>query len=156
MADKHCVDKRYKWIALVKPFEALGFFESLDKISDYSGQIFTKNREMIVKNRFISYLQKIRFNSIIKKTRVLTQKFMDEKICGMTFNMYCHVFFIIFPNFLFKWKKLVRALRYPLFCLLGHALRRFWNPKPQLNASFTFYTIYYTKTSPDITNRRMY
>ena len=29
-------------------------------------------------------------------------------------------------------KKNVSALRYPLFCLLGHALRRLWNPVPQL------------------------
>ena len=61
-----------------------------------------KNRELIVKNRLISYLQKIRFSSIIKKTRVLNQKCMAEKICGTTFNIYLHAFLIIFPNFLFK------------------------------------------------------
>ena len=66
----------------------LGFFESVDKILDYSGQIFTKNRELIVKNGLISYFQKIRFSLIIKRTRFLTQNFMEEKICGTTFNMY--------------------------------------------------------------------
>ena len=82
--------------------EALGFFESVDKISDYSRPICTKNIELIEKKRLISYIKKIRFSSYIKKTRVLTQKFMGEKICGMTFNMYCGVFSIIFPTFLFK------------------------------------------------------
>ena len=38
-----------------------------------------QNKELIVKNLLISYLQKIGFSSIIKKTRVLTQKFMEEK-----------------------------------------------------------------------------
>ena len=80
-------------------------FESIDKFSDYSGHICTKNSQLIVKNRLISYIQKIRFSSLIKKTRVLIQKCMGEKICEMTFNMYCHVFLTIFPNFLFKWKK---------------------------------------------------
>ena len=75
---------------------------TVNKISDYSGQICTKNSEFVVKNRLISYIPKIRFSSIIKKSRVLTQKFMGEKIWGMTFNMYYHVFLIIFPNFLFK------------------------------------------------------
>ena len=28
-----------------------------------------------------------------------------QKICKTTFNMYWHVFLIIFPNYLFKWKK---------------------------------------------------
>ena len=115
------------------PSEAPGFFESADKISDYSGQICTKNSELIVKNRLISYIQEIQFSSIIKKTRVLTQKFMREKICGMTFNMYCHVFLIIFPNFLFIWKKKFAPFGIPSFAYTrGHALRRLWNPNPQL------------------------
>ena len=32
-------------------------------------------------------------------------------------------------------KKNVCALLYPLFCLLGHALRRLWDPKPQLTSN---------------------
>ena len=75
---------------------------------------------------------KILFSSIIERTRVLTQKCMKGKICGTTCNIYWHVSLIIFPIFLFKWKKNVRASRYPLFCLLGHALRRLWDPVPQL------------------------
>ena len=39
------------------------------EILDYSLQISTKNREFIVKNQLISYLQKIQFSSIIKKTK---------------------------------------------------------------------------------------
>ena len=62
-----------------QPSEALGFFESVDKISDYSGQICTKNRELIVKNRLISYLQKIRFPSIIKKNYSSDTKIYGRK-----------------------------------------------------------------------------
>ena len=53
---------------------------------------------------FVPSINTVFFN--YKKTRVLTQKFMQEKICGTTFNMYWHVFSITFVNLLFKWKKL--------------------------------------------------
>ena len=108
------INKLRIMLCWTEPSEALGFFESVDKISDYSGQICTKNSELIVKNRLISYIQKVRFSSIIKKTRVLKQKSIGEKICGMTFNMYHHVFLIIFPNFLFTWKKSSRIAVSPL------------------------------------------
>ena len=39
-------------------FRCVAFFESVDTSSDYSGQICTKNRELIVKNRLISLLPK--------------------------------------------------------------------------------------------------
>ena len=42
-------------------------------------------------------------------------------------------------------KKKVRALRYPLFCLLGHELRRLWNPKPQLMAEESNKSCFVTK-----------
>ena len=88
---------------------------SFDKISDYSGQICTKNSELIIKNRLISNLQKIRFSSIIKETRVLTQKFMGEKLCGMTLNTYYHVFLIIFSEFFYlNEKKSLRIAVSPL------------------------------------------
>ena len=48
------------------------------------------------------------------------------------------MFFDHFPKFFIQMKKSVRALRYPLFCLLGYALRRLWNPKPQFKNEEVF------------------
>ena len=44
---------------------------------------------------------------------------MEEKLCAMTFNMYWHVFLIVFPNFLFKWKKSFAHCGIPSFAYYG-------------------------------------
>ena len=72
---------------------------------------------LIVKTRLILYNKKILFSSIIKKTRVLTQKFMQEKYAERYLtcsDVFCWSFFQIF----YLNEKIVCALRYPLFCLL--------------------------------------
>ena len=43
----------------------------------------------------------------------------------MFFKSFFQIFYLNEEN--------VRALRYPLFGLLGYALRRLWNPEPQLS-----------------------
>ena len=48
-------------------------------------------------------------------------------------------FFDHFSDFFYLNGKKVRALRYPLFCLLGHAPRLLWNPKPQLDVNYIFF-----------------
>ena len=87
-----------------------------------------------MKSRLISYLQKIRFSPIIKILEFwhknLWKNIYVERHLTCT-DMFCWSFFQIF----YLNEKNVRALWYPLFCLLGHALRRLWNPVLQLKVS---------------------
>ena len=103
-------------------------------ISDYSGQICMKNRELIVKNRLISYLQKIWFSSIIKKKLEfwhinLWKTKYAERHLTCTDKFFWSFILIIYLNE----KKTFAHYSIPSFAHYGHTLRWLWNPVPKLS-----------------------